>query len=130
MSLTSLLLPFARNIVSWITSAFYHPIGIKFSGQVRTIVNIKCTKIMKFCFPKKGGKVAKFWNKLDQCEIKMNLNAKFGISSSYGLWDLGDTGTYRRTWLYRLGYWCWSRIYTFYGGCHTSFCLLHTFAQP
>jgi len=29
-------------------------------------------------------------------------------------------GTDRRTWLYRLGCWRWSRIYTLYGVCHAS----------
>jgi len=55
----------------------------------------------------------------------MNLHANFGLR------DLGDTKrvrqTDRRTWLYRLGCWRWSRIYILYGVCHASFCLLRTF---
>jgi len=35
--------------------------------------------------------------------------------------------TDRRTWLNRLGYWSWSRIYTLLWDCHACFCLLRTF---
>jgi len=34
-----------------------------------------------------------------------------------------------RTWLYRLGCWCWSRIHILYGVCQAFFCLLLTFAK-
>jgi len=35
-----------------------------------------------------------------------------------------DRQTDRRTWLCRLSWWCWSRIYILFKVCHASFCLL------
>jgi len=52
----------------------------------------------------------------------MNLHAKFCVSSSYGLWYLGDTKMDGRTWLYRFGCWCRSRIYLL-----NEFCIIDPF---
>jgi len=61
---------------------------------------------------------------------------KFGISISSSVWNPfvhTDGRTDRRTdttWLYRLGYWCWSRIYILlYSVEDASFFLLHTFQR-
>jgi len=52
----------------------------------------------------------------------MSLLTKFGISISYSLWDLCDTKRdrqmERRSGLYPLGCWCWSRLYIPHGVCN------------
>jgi len=48
-------------------------------------------------------------------------------TSQYSHVRLSVCQTDKRTWQYRYGFWCWSRISILYGVCHAFFCLLHTF---